>query len=168
MLHPGSTRLICGFSQRLQRPSFVRLTKHSSIGHEDIGYSYIVIQRGQRPLRIKSQIGRVGAVGKRELDKASLSQTDIKELDLIAENDTDDSLAEASTFTDGTPSVSGSNPLQLPLDDAMQAELRQEAYSWPRLVFAPLKKSGHIILDACTPEGLFSIFSNDLYESEIS
>ncbi|KAF5392572.1 hypothetical protein D9757_002254 [Collybiopsis confluens] len=153
LLHPGSMRLVCGFSQRLQRPSFVRLTKHSTVGHEDIGYSYVVIQRGQRPLRLKSQLGRIGAVGKRELDKELLSQTNIKELDLLTEDNTDDTFAEASTFTDGIPPTSGSNPLQLPFDDATQAELRQEAFSWPRLVFAPLKKSGHIILDACTPEG---------------
>lgn len=37
--------------------------------------------------------------------------------------------------------------------DALQAVLREEAFAWPRLVFAPLKNSGHIILDACTAEG---------------
>ena len=31
--------------------------------------------------------------------------------------------------------------------------LMREAYGWPRLVFPPLKRSGHIIIDACTPEG---------------
>ena len=29
-----------------------------------------------------------------------------------------------------------------------------EAFEWPRLVFPPLKRSGHIILDACAPQGL--------------
>lgn len=32
------------------------------------------------------------------------------------------------------------------------AALRNEAFHWPRLVFPPLKKSGHIIIDACTAE----------------
>jgi hypothetical protein len=36
----------------------------------------------------------------------------------------------------------------------LQAQLRGEAYRWPRLVFPPLKKSGHVILDACTAEGM--------------
>jgi ribosomal protein RSM22 (predicted rRNA methylase) len=36
--------------------------------------------------------------------------------------------------------------------DMMEA-LRLESYHWPKLVFPPLKKSGHIILDSCTPEG---------------
>jgi len=149
--HPGSVRLVCGFSQRLQRPSFVRLTKHSPTGHEDTGYSYVVIQRGERPARPESKLGRVGAVGKRELDKESETQPVIKELSLHSE--------ESVQHTDTVPpEVSDvvaldSNPLQLPLDSELKEELRQEAYSWPRLIFPPLKKSGHIILDACTPEG---------------
>jgi len=35
----------------------------------------------------------------------------------------------------------------------LEESLRSEAYGWPRLVFPPLKKSGHIIIDACTREG---------------
>lgn len=35
--------------------------------------------------------------------------------------------------------------------------LRSEAYGWPRLVFPPLKKSGHIIIDACTREGMCAV-----------
>ena len=35
----------------------------------------------------------------------------------------------------------------------LEGVLRSEAYGWPRLVFPPLKKSGHIIIDACTREG---------------
>ncbi len=38
--------------------------------------------------------------------------------------------------------------------EELQDQLRREAYQWPRLVFPPLKKSGHIILDACTAEGM--------------
>lgn len=36
----------------------------------------------------------------------------------------------------------------------LEEALRLEAFSWPRLVFPPLKKSGHIILDSCTAEGM--------------
>jgi len=31
--------------------------------------------------------------------------------------------------------------------------LRLEAFGWPRLVFPPMKRSGHVILDSCTAEG---------------
>lgn len=39
----------------------------------------------------------------------------------------------------------------------LEEALRSEAYGWPRLVFPPLKKSGHIILDACTREGSYPV-----------
>jgi ribosomal protein RSM22 (predicted rRNA methylase) len=37
--------------------------------------------------------------------------------------------------------------------DVMEAALMSESYKWSRLVFPPLKRSGHIILDCCTAEG---------------
>lgn len=36
---------------------------------------------------------------------------------------------------------------------SIEGSLRKHAYHWPRLVFPPLKRSGHIILDSCTPSG---------------
>ena len=35
----------------------------------------------------------------------------------------------------------------------LEGPLRKHAYHWPRLVFPPLKLSGHIILDSCKPNG---------------
>ena len=35
----------------------------------------------------------------------------------------------------------------------LEESLRSEAYYWPRLIFPPLKRSGHIILDGCTSGG---------------
>lgn len=155
--HPGATRLVCGFSQRLQRPSFIRLTKHSGQGHEDIEYSYVVLRRGERPVTRDLQVGRTGEIGRRALDKDAESRTVIKELAL--HDDSEPHVAEE------LPPV----PLDVISDSSepnsrveLEAALRLEAYDWPRLNFPPLKRSGHIILDACTPEGisiLYSIFS---------
>ena len=36
---------------------------------------------------------------------------------------------------------------------ADMTSLRNESYSWPRVIYPPLKRSGHIILDACTEDG---------------
>ena len=47
--------------------------------------------------------------------------------------------------------------------DKLEAALRLEAYNWPRLVFPPLKRSGHIILDGCTEDGMtFQCLTNSL------
>ncbi|GAA5962510.1 hypothetical protein JCM3765_003711 [Sporobolomyces pararoseus] len=43
------TKSFCHFSQRVQTPSFLRLTKHSSRGEDDAKFSYVVVRRGQRP-----------------------------------------------------------------------------------------------------------------------
>ncbi|CAL1694264.1 unnamed protein product [Somion occarium] len=140
----GSSKLICGFSQRLQRPDFVRKTKHSGIGHEDTGYSYVVIRRGVRPTRVHTKVGRIGEVGRRELEKPSRVQAPISELNPDGEQP--HSIQEASIVG------ADSGDIPTPANEEITAALRAEAYSWPRLVFPPLKKSGHIIMDGCTHE----------------
>lgn len=149
-----SVSLVCGFSQRLQRPSFVRLTKHAREGHEDIEYSYIAIQRGPRPsivgegisTQVRS-VGRVGAVGREEAEQIRLKEERVtKELVLDADH------VETRHEAEATEHI----PLEiLPAENSEEVEvaLRNEAFHWPRLVFPPLKKSRHIIIDACTAEG---------------
>ncbi|KAF8841935.1 hypothetical protein BDN67DRAFT_966448 [Paxillus ammoniavirescens] len=276
--HSGSSRLVCGFSQRLQRPTFVRRTKHAREGHEDIGYSYVVVRRGPRPgssmLGARGLVGRVGGVGReamereakarigvpRELERAyenrhqhmivhtpspSLSESTARPAPSQAQSPwppaldinsipadqpqaqahvpmVDDGVgtvdaevlsvasvrAEAVTSPRGdvhspeenpvrtqtlgfssptststpsalnqipakTPFASESNSACSPSSSShseaeprfetapgeweppsnLEGALRREAYGWPRLVFPPLKKSGHIIIDACTQEG---------------
>ena len=126
----------------MQRPPFVRLTKRSRIGHEDIQFSYVVIQRGARPDRVDTDVGRIGEIGKR-VKKVSK----IKELEVHVEGAESDlpSQAEIPEVADPDHELSPSQ---------VQAQLRLEAYQWPRLIFPPLKKSGHSILDACTGEGM--------------
>lgn len=35
----------------------------------------------------------------------------------------------------------------------IQDALRSQAYQWPRLVYPPLKRSGHVVMDTCHPSG---------------
>lgn len=164
MYHAESTRLVCGFSQRLQRPDFVRKTKHAKSSFEDMGYSYVVIRRGPRPESPGTRSGRIGEVGKRELEKQDAKQP----------------LAVLQLHEDFVQSQGATEPVEEALEqeeailgetvasedsETLQNTLRQEAYHWPRLVFAPLKRSGHIILDACAPEGKFILDSFFALES---
>lgn len=172
--HPGSARLVCGFSQRIQRPSFVRKTKHSGVGHEDIGYSYIVVRRGQRPEELLAdtpRVGRLGQVGKREEQKEFDARMKpahrvIHEADLLALGQPQPAPVEPEPSTSEVPQDSGkpdhlqsetpervSPPSLIQTADEVENVLRQEAYTWPRLVFPPLKRSGHVIIDCCTAEG---------------
>jgi ribosomal protein RSM22 (predicted rRNA methylase) len=151
LLHSGGAPLICGFSQRIQRPEFLRRTKHSGVGHEDIGYSYVVIRRGLRPDAAMTDIGRVGAIGKRVLEKEKAAAVPMKELQIHAEGLTAIPAPEVESFGPTTDIVYPGNALG---HSELEAVFRKEAYQWPRLVFPPIKSSGHIILDSCTAEGL--------------
>jgi len=157
LYHPGSNKLVCGFSQRLQRPEFVRLTKHSGVGHEDIGYSYVVVRRGHRPSAGDIKFGRLGEVGKWALAKEALQRVTVRELQLHGHHhEARASGMETLSPVDTEPPrpiepESSTTPPESRED--MEQALRLEAYSWPRLVFPPLKRSGHVILDCCTVEG---------------
>ncbi|KAH6916649.1 3-methyl-2-oxobutanoate hydroxymethyltransferase [Coprinopsis sp. MPI-PUGE-AT-0042] len=133
-------RLVCGFSQRMQRPDFVRKTKHSGKGHEDVGYSYVVIQRGSRPTATEGKVGRTGLVA--QWDEEAKASKILKELKLFDEK-------AAPVPEEASAEVAEVEPPASELEET----LRQEAYHWPRLVVPPMKKSGHIILDSCTSEG---------------
>lgn len=97
-----------------------------------MGYSYVVIRRGNRP----SLAVEDNAVGQPVTSPAPVAQL---------RADQTDSALEAVT----TPQSELSE-----LDHGEQ--MRLKSFSWPRLVFPPLKRSGHIILDCCTPEGRFA------------
>ncbi|KAM0788738.1 hypothetical protein ACM66B_002830 [Microbotryomycetes sp. NB124-2] len=47
-----STKSFCHFSQRVQSPRFLRQTKHTTRGEDDAKFSYVAVQRGQRPTSV--------------------------------------------------------------------------------------------------------------------
>ncbi|KAH7886180.1 mitochondrial small ribosomal subunit Rsm22-domain-containing protein [Phlebopus sp. FC_14] len=161
--HPGSSRLVCGFSQRLQRPTFVRRTKHAREGHEDIQYSYVVVRRGPKPMTVAGQpVGRMGGVGleslQREVNARTVVPRELERADVPHEHhshqqyDHPRSPLPPYTSSNTEPELCESEGTFQTASD-LEETLRREAYGWPRLVFPPLKRSGHIIIDACTQEG---------------
>ncbi len=61
---------------------------------------------------------------------------------------------EVAADLEGTSARSDSTDVDSENPTSLDEQTRKEAYSWPRLVFPPMKNSGHVILDSCTPEGL--------------
>ncbi|WWD21480.1 3-methyl-2-oxobutanoate hydroxymethyltransferase [Kwoniella shandongensis] len=155
----ASTDDICGFSQRLQRPSFVRKTKHSSRGEEDTGYCYLIIGRGERPavsssdqLHVEelSRAGRMGGVGKEEAEKAMLK---LEGRSVIREIEGHEAILEVVSLHEPQGDEEGVARSQNVDKEAMEENLRKEAYAWPRMVAPPMKRSGHVTMDACCPDG---------------
>ena len=101
-------------------------------------------------------------MGRRELEKRAEASVVPKELmlqveheRLVAAGESGKEGAETGVLEEGEKEEDVvSEPLS---GSALEAALRHEAYSWPRLIFPPLKRSKHVILDACTAEGMFTI-----------
>lgn len=47
--------------------------------------------------------------------------------------------------------------------EEMLATLREEASTWPRLVAPPMKRSGHVIMDACCANGSSAFITSSQY-----
>jgi ribosomal protein RSM22 (predicted rRNA methylase) len=90
----------------------------------------------------------VGQVGKEELERAKEKRlSGQRELLVSGESEKIDEAVGTAIAIDTKTEELDIAP------DVMEAALMSESYKWPRLVFPPLKKSGHIILDCCTAEG---------------
>lgn len=160
----ADTADICGFSQRVTAPKFLRQTKHSKRGEEDKKYVYLVVARGERPVAEEnsdlSRVGRMGAVAKEQLqrDKNKLEGKSVLrevegdkhgggqvQMEMVSLSD----VAEEDRIRKGDPPAPN-----MDVDgQALTDHLRGEAYSWSRLVAPPLKRSGHVIMDVCSSSG---------------
>ncbi|KAF8604014.1 hypothetical protein BDV93DRAFT_492700 [Ceratobasidium sp. AG-I] len=182
-----NTRDICHFTQRMQTPPFLRLTKHSREGHEDVAYSYVVVRRGQGPTTHFSQRygspnvrGLVGAIGREEAEKTLRDEEQGKRKKAkgkgkekapkmekgrtvleVGEDGVWRGLGERAK-PHGAEALAESNMNQLrdeSTSDGASEEISEETAlrsaitTWPRIVYPPLKRSGHVILDTCTNEG---------------
>jgi hypothetical protein len=108
---------------------------------------------------VDSNVGRLGEVGKRALAAERLSKFPIKELEVHVQGGGGAlNVLPSKTKVPKQPL----NPDHGLSASEVQMQLRLEAYQWPRLIFPPLKKSGHAILDACTAGGMFCLSYPDV------
>lgn len=152
----------CSFSQKLQRPSFTRKTKHASKGEEDVNYTYLVIGRGPRPSASSateatfSNTGRIGGVGREAAEKEAIKLEGKSELREV-EGGEFEMVSLANRSRDSSSSAKSSQTESQPAEHN-EGVLRAEAYTWPRVVAPPMKRAGHVILDTCYPDGQSSHF----------
>lgn len=124
----------------VERPGFLRATKHSSRGDEDASFSYVVFQRSPRPSPTTATSHSASGTKGGPLDRPTDMRTELVE-----------GLPEQGTRQfDVLPLDPG--PLSHTGETATEA-MQLESSTWPRLVAPPLKRSGHIILDACAASG---------------
>ncbi|KDQ14022.1 hypothetical protein BOTBODRAFT_66460 [Botryobasidium botryosum FD-172 SS1] len=139
-----TARQHCFFVQRLERPSYLRKTKHATRGQEDVQYSYVVLRRGPRPAPV-------------DVPTAPPVALPVPGLEM----DTSRRLVEVGEAAPGEVVEMEWQDVEPDEDSSTQwanrkrdiEEMRSEAYSWPRIIYSPIKRSGHVILDTCTKQG---------------
>lgn len=162
---------ICSFTQRLERPTFLRKTKHASKGHEFIQYSYVVIRRGPRPAPPKDTVLwdpiPLSPRKERKLRKVGvLTEISASPTSTTTTSETTAETPEAGVEAVTTLDLSFEEVPDTPADVRRRSrhwisdapprdmeDIRAESFYWPRIVQPPLKRSGHILLETCTKEG---------------
>lgn len=135
----------CSFQQRYVRPGYLqRILGAKERNHDDVDFSYLSVMRGDdlRQRQVQSWQGlEDGLSSPMHPDPRALGH----------EHDTWTDLAQAgfdginpgTTLSDSTSAFpDGKTPSTLPTH-----------WNLPRLVFTPMKRRGHVILDVCTPGG---------------
>lgn len=114
----------------------------------------MVIRRGERPRPTNvTTVGRIGGVGKSALEKEAMGKVPVKELLLDGDYE-QQKHEELVAAAEKQPASTAVAETQSQSEEELHEALRLEAFGWPRLVFPPMKRSGHVILDSCTAEGL--------------
>ncbi|KAF9177357.1 37S ribosomal protein S22 [Haplosporangium sp. Z 767] len=134
----------CHFSQKVQRPDFLRKTKHSKANFEDAKYTYVVLRKGPRPTFTPTSPTPIPA-------------------EVI---ETTESPAEPNTSTQALEHDSSQSPpavprkkkyTKLPPPPPVTYDTPEDMFAasnaWSRIVVPPLKKDGHVVIDTCGASG---------------
>ncbi|KAG0271002.1 37S ribosomal protein S22 [Linnemannia exigua] len=127
----------CHFSQKVQRPDFLRKTKHSKDNYEDAKYTYVVLRKGSRPVFTPTPSPATSS-------EATLSSSSSPSPEDTTTEPLDPSLKKKRTKKPPPPP-----PVTYDNAEDMQAA----SYAWSRIVVPPLKKDGHVVIDTCATNG---------------
>lgn len=136
-----TSRQHCFFVQRLNRPAYLRKTKHATRGQEDVQYSYVVIRRGPRPAPVDIPTAPPAPPAAEKAPDRKLVEVGGAAPGETVHMEWQDVEVEDDSRDNWVPRTRDSE------------EMRHEAYSWPRIIYLPIKRSGHVILDTCTKDG---------------
>ena len=128
----------CHFSQRFVRPPYLqRILGTKDRNHEDIKFSYVVVQRGVDQRDVHNIIQ-----GQPATDAAFAGYGGDE---FWGRHDQLDGVSAASPAEEHESSVL--------LSETSEPQPTLHTLSLPRAILPPIKRRGHIILDLCTPAG---------------
>ncbi|KAH0843166.1 37S ribosomal protein Rsm22 [Fonsecaea pedrosoi] len=136
----------CSFQQRYIRPSYLqRVLGAKDRNHDDVDFSYISVMKGEdlRQRQVQSWQGLEDSLAAPRHPDSQLAAQDSQNWTQLSQNGFEE-LHPTSNLTDA-PSIfadADKVPSTLP-----------STHNLPRLVFQPMKRRGHVLLDVCTPSG---------------
>jgi len=98
-----------------------------------------------------TQVGRMGGVGKEVMEREAIEREGKSELREIEGGGGEFEMVSLKDLH----LASGPTAEEARNQDETENDLREEAYTWPRVVAPPMKRAGHVILDTCFPDGTF-------------
>ena len=117
---------------------------------QDERFSYVVLRRGARP----SKGTLLGATS------AAVAQWDEQSGETAELSDDEDFDSASSSESDGELDDEAEDAAEPPpSDEALAAAVAAASTGWSRLVRPPNKRSGHVILELCTPAGSLQQFT---------
>lgn len=158
---------VCSFPQRFISPDFLKKTKHSKIPYENSYYSYVVIKKGKRPSKpqefVKAAPPPSIEVAEETLQEdeqvsvgreASNSGLELVYPDQLNEEERARLPNAGDTLSLETERQQVERKYRAEQEDMeLQEHIRQSSYHWRRIIYSPMKASGHVTMDACTPTG---------------
>ncbi|KIW37772.1 uncharacterized protein PV06_09763 [Exophiala oligosperma] len=134
----------CSFQQRYIRPNYLqRVLGARDRNHDDVDFSYLSVLRGDdlRRRQVDSWQGIAdGLSAPSHPDPKTLGE-DHKTWMQLCQSGFED-INPSTVLTQSNPFTDGKERSSLPA-----------TWNLPRLVFPPMKRRGHIIMDVCTPAG---------------
>lgn len=131
----------------VERPPYLRKTKHTSGGEEDSKFSYVVFRRGSRPANTSAEADLTSSTKIGPLSGFAAPGPPVYHPTIVQQDDTRQVFAQMQAI--------GEPVEDIPIDAGKASSaMRKEAFSWPRIVAPPLKRSGHVVFDVCAASGL--------------
>lgn len=165
-LHMPPTRAvpnICSYSQMYHAPSFSRATLRDARSDRVEDYCYVVVQRGARPSLSHAQdawSAELPEISRPVLSASVQALADESKkgiLDALRSEEPRE-LLQVDQMEPGREQETAVATLQERGVDAHRV-MQLEAYAWPRIVRTPLKKGGHVTIDACCSNGALERFT---------
>lgn len=175
--NPVKSKDVCGFTARYHTPAFLRRTKHSDRGEENVEYSYVVVRRGPRPSLLGEAQRRLpgesheglSALVKQLSFEAHQTKTGILDMLRSAKKasaerrmleEVDPSAALASPRSDSGASPAVDSEVELTDDEAMKQLLTLLPDAMKAELSAQQSSSDGAPVDQLTPEQMDGIMAS--------